>query len=194
MNRRLLILISFLVAVAAAGIGLIVADRPDVPQDVFGEEAPADASAIVPVMQANATVLGVVDGDTFEALLANGETWTIRLLGVDTPETVDPRKPVQCFGKEASQKLTDLIDGTAVRIEDDPEADEVDRYGRLLRNVYLTDGTDVNALLVREGYARELTSYPQNADRKAELRTLEREARDAGRGLWNPATCGGVKE
>ncbi|MCR4278380.1 MAG: thermonuclease family protein [bacterium] len=192
MNRRLLNFILFLVVLTASGLGLILTDKPEIPVDAIGSESSIGNADQFVVLEPNATIVRVVDGDTFIAIL-DGEDreWTVRMLGIDTPETVDPRKPVQCFGKEASQKLTDLIEGTHVRLEGDPEADEVDKYGRLLRNVFLTDGTDVNALMIQEGYAHELTSFPLNAERKAELRQFERDAREGELGLWNPETCGG---
>lgn len=139
---------------------------------------------------ANAVVPRVVDGDTFVARLDNepGE-WKIRMLGINTPETVDPRRPVQCFGKQASAKLKSLLTERRVRLAPDPQADERDKYGRLLRNVYLTDGTDVNALMVREGYAYAYLSFPLTPARKRELKALETEARVAKRGLWAPGVC-----
>jgi len=190
MNRRLVHFILFLVVMATGGIGLILADDTGKPTDVIGQEMPLYTNEDFVVLEPNAQIVRVVDGDTFKAVL-DGEDreWTVRMLGIDTPETVDPRKPVQCFGKEASQKLTDLIEGTRVRLDADPEADELDKYGRLLRNVFLTDGTDVNALMVQEGYAHELTSFPLNAERKVELRQLERDAKASNRGLWAPDAC-----
>ncbi len=139
----------------------------------------------------NATVLRVVDGDTFVARLDNepGE-WTIRMLGINTPETVDPRKSVECFGKEASEKLKALLSPESwIQLADDPKADERDKYDRLLRNVFLPDGTDVNALMVRDGFAYAYLSFPLNADRKKELKQLETEAKKERRGLWG-IKCG----
>lgn len=138
----------------------------------------------------NAFVARVVDGDTIAADVdGTTDQVKVRFLGVNTPESVDPRRPVECFGKEASAFLKHLIEGKRVSLVSDPEADEVDKYGRLLRNVVMEDGTDVNAYLVEEGYAFAYTSFPQNAERKAELLRLEREAREAERGLWSPDTC-----
>jgi len=111
------------------------------------------------------------------------------LLGVNTPETVDPGRPVQCYGKEASSFAKKTLGGQRIKLEGDPEADEYDKYGRLLRNIYLADGTDFNAELVSQGYAQAYVSFPQNADRKAELRRLESEAKEAKRGVWDPAVC-----
>lgn len=141
----------------------------------------------------NAFVVRAVDGDTLDVKLDGDEREIkVRLLGVDTPETVDPRKPVQCFGKEASAFTKSLTEGMRVRLDADPQADEVDKYGRLLRNVILGDGRDLNALLVGEGYAYAYLSFPLNPSRKAELKRLQAEAEGAERGLWSPDTCSGV--
>ncbi|MCK9360994.1 thermonuclease family protein [Patescibacteria group bacterium] len=141
----------------------------------------------------NAYVSRAVDGDTLEAALDDGTEVKIRMLGVNTPESVDPRRPVECFGKEASKHTAELVAGKRVLLRADPQADEVDRYGRLLRNVYLEDGTDVNAVLVRDGYAYAYLDYPLNKQRKVELARLQDEAEAAQRGLWNPDACNGVK-
>ncbi len=135
---------------------------------------------------ANSTVLRVVDGDTLVARLDDepGE-WTIRMLGINTPETVDPRRPVECFGKEASEKLKSLLPlDSRIRLAPDPKADERDKYDRLLRNVFLADDTDVNALMVRDGYAYAYLSFPLDAERKKELKGLETTAKQERRGLW----------
>ncbi len=193
MKRSMLNFIVVLVVLAASGFGLILAqDEPGTP-DARGYEDwryEIETDPTLQLVEPNAEVLRVVDGDTFEArYLDDDREWKVRILGIDTPETVDPRKPVECFGKEASQKMTDLIEGTRIRLDEDPEADEVDRYGRLLRNVILTDGTDVGALMVSEGYAHALTSFPLNAERKVELRELERQAQENEVGLWSPDAC-----
>lgn len=139
------------------------------------------------VVETNATVTRVKDGDTIVVKQTDGRDVTVRLLGVDTPETVDPRKTVQCFGKEASNFSKTTLDGTRIRLDADPQADERDKYGRLLRNVTLEDGTDYNAFLVKEGYAYAYLSFPLAPARKVELKKLEEEAKAAKRGLWGDA-------
>lgn len=135
-----------------------------------------------------AEVVAVVDGDTVELRLG-GRTETARLLGVDTPEVVDPDEPVQCWGPEASARTKALLPpGTAVRVTRDIEAR--DRYGRLL--VYLVrvaDGLFVNRSLVADGYARTLAIAPNDAHR-ATLGRAQSEARAAGRGLWSACARG----
>jgi len=139
----------------------------------------------------NAYVVRVVDGDTMVAILDSepDKEYKVRFLGVNTPETVDPRKPVECFGKQASDYVKSQLNNTRVMLKSDPEADEIDKYGRLLRNVFLEDGTDFCAQLVRMGYAYAYTSFPLNAERKTELRELQAEAQESGAGLWNKDEC-----
>lgn len=124
-----------------------------------------------------ATVKRVVDGDTFE--LASGEK--VRMIGVDTPETVKPNHPVEPYGKEASNYTKELLTGKKVTLKFDVEP--YDKYQRLLAYVYMEDGTFVNEKLVREGYARIMTIPPNVAQADLFL-TAEREAREGNRGLW----------
>lgn len=147
-----------------------------------------DPPSAVESVETNATVVHVVDGDTLDADIDGLGKARIRLLGVNTPETVDPRKAVECFGKDASNfsKKT-LKEGSRILLALDPQADERDKYGRLLRNVILPDGTDFNALLVREGYAYAYTSFPLSPERKVEIIRLEKEAKETNRGLWGDA-------
>jgi micrococcal nuclease len=131
-------------------------------------------------------VVEPVDGDTVVVRIGN-TTETVRLLGVDTPETKHPTKPVECFGAEASARTAALLPpGTEVRLERDLEPR--DQYGRLLAYVHLDDGTLVNLVLVAEGYAAVLVIEPNHAHAAA-LRRAGAAARAAGVGLWG--TCGG---
>lgn len=136
----------------------------------------------------NAFVSAVVDGDTIDAVLVDsGERVRVRMLGVNTPETVDPRRPVECFGKEASDFTKSLLTDARVLLEADPQADERDVYGRLLRNVITETGIDVSATLIAEGYAYAYTSFPMDPVRKKQLIDLESQAKEAKRGLWGDA-------
>lgn len=137
-------------------------------------------------------VTKVVDGDTIEVNI-NGKTEKLRLIGIDTPETVDPRKPVQCFGKEASNKAKELLDGKKVRLESDASQSERDKYDRLLRYVYLEDGTSYNKLIIAEGYAHEYT-YNTPYKYQSEYRQAQKDAENAQKGLWSPSTCAGDTE
>ena len=126
-------------------------------------------------------VISVVDGDTIK--LENGQT--VRYIGIDTPETVHPFKPVECFGKEASAKNKELVEGKTVRLEKD--ISETDRYGRLLRYVYVGD-VSVNDYLVRNGFASAV-SYPPDVKYQEQFNEAEKEARENKRGLWADNVC-----
>jgi micrococcal nuclease len=136
-----------------------------------------------------ARVVNVVDGDTVDVRVGGREE-RVRLIGIDTPETVHPRQPVMCYGREASQRAEALLQGQTVFLEADPSQDSRDRFGRLLRFVWLEDGRMVNQVLVAEGYAFEYT-YDLPYRYQREFRAAERAAREAGLGLWSEATCAG---
>jgi micrococcal nuclease len=118
----------------------------------------------------------VVDGDTI--ILGNGER--VRLIGVDTPETKHPRKPVEYFGKEASAFTKRMVEGKDVRLEYDQQ--QRDKYGRLLAYVYLIDETFLNAEIIKQGYGNAYTRFPFKY--MDEFRQYEKEARENKRGLW----------
>lgn len=124
-------------------------------------------------------VVRVVDGDTIHVRLG-GREQTVRYIGVNTPETVDPRRAVERFGKEASERNRQLVEGKTVTLEKD--VSHTDRFGRLLRYVYV-DGRMVNAALVEEGYAHA-SAFPPDVKYRDLFTRLEREARSAKRGLW----------
>jgi len=138
-------------------------------------------STLVPDTTAEVKVKKVVDGDTFT--LENGQA--IRMIGMDTPETVHPSKPVQCFGREASQKTKELLEGKVVKLEKD--ISETDRYNRLLRYVYVGD-LFVNEYLVSEGYAKS-SSYPPDIKYQDKFAESEKIAREQNKGLWNKEVC-----
>jgi len=126
-------------------------------------------------------VINVVDGDTFKIETGG----TVRMIGIDTPETVAPGKPIQCYGKEASQKTEDLIEGKEVRLEKD--VSETDKYGRLLRYVYVGD-IFVNEYLVAEGYAK-VSTYPPDVKYKDIFLQTQKKAQEENKGLWNESNC-----
>lgn len=132
-------------------------------------------------------VIKVVDGDTL-AVEINGQSETLRLIGIDTPETVDPRKPVQCFGIEASNKAKELLNGKMVSLEADDTQDERDKYNRLLRYVFLKDGTNFNKMMIEQGYAFEYT-YKIPYKYQTEFQQAEKEVRENKKGLWADDTC-----
>ena len=124
------------------------------------------------------------DGDTIVVDM-EGKQEKIRFIGVDTPETQDPRKPIQCFGKAASAYTKKIIGTQNVRLEADPTNTNRDRYQRLLRYVYLADGTLVNKKIIEDGYGFALTAFPFT--KLEEFRAAQVSARENNRGLW--ATC-----
>lgn len=126
-------------------------------------------------------VVNVVDGDTVK--LESGEV--VRYIGIDSPETMHPSKPVQCFGKDAGEKNRELVEGKEVRLVKD--VSETDKYGRLLRYVYVGD-IFVNDYFVRNGYAKA-SSYPPDVKYQDQFRQAEEEARNNKRGLWADNAC-----
>jgi micrococcal nuclease len=124
----------------------------------------------------------VIDGDTL--LLINGER--VRLIGVDTPETKHPQKPVQYFGIEAYKFTKQMAEGKVVKLEYDWQ--RRDRYRRLLAYVYLMDGTFLNAEIIKQGYGFAYTRYPFKY--MEEFRLYQREAREKKRGLWKKEVNG----
>jgi micrococcal nuclease len=131
----------------------------------------------------------VVDGDTIDVLM-NGEKFRVRLIGINTPESVDPRRPVQCFGKEASSKAKEILNGKSVFLEADPTQTDRDKYDRLLRYVFLEDGTNFNKFMVSEGYAYEYT-YDVPYKYQKEFKAAQKAAESLKKGLWAEDTCGG---
>ena len=127
-------------------------------------------------------VARVIDGDTIQ-VLSDGRQYTVRLIGADTPETKHPTKAVQRFGQEASAFTTAALDGQTVQLEIDRTGDTRDRYGRLLRSVYL-NGDNFNARLIREGYAHAIRGFRYSM--RSQFIRLEDEARQRGQGLWSP--------
>ncbi len=132
-----------------------------------------------------AQVLGVTDGDTIEVSY-QGKKTKLRFIGINTPETVDPRRPVECFGKEASNENKRLLEGKKIILEKD--ISETDKFDRLLRYVYLPldDGTKlfVNDYLVRQGFALADT-FPPDVKYSERFKLAQRQAEENLRGLWS---------
>jgi micrococcal nuclease len=184
--RRLLAAIALIVCAACA------------PPVLLEHQAPATLDREPPGYEI-AEVIRVVDGDTIAVVVTDradgpgageaqiGAEYNVRLTGIDTPESVDPRSPVECFGKEASAATTALLDGAEVVMVKDVE--DTDRYDRLLRYVYV--GAEMaNARLVVNGYAHVYT-YPPNVRHADLFVEMERQARENERGLWSTETCRG---
>ncbi len=130
-----------------------------------------------------ASVVRVVDGDTVEVRL-NGRIEKIRLIGLNTPESVDPRRPVECFGREASARAKALLP-SSLRVELEPDLSQGnrDRYVRLLRYIWLPDGRNFAAVMIGEGYGFEYT-YRLPYRYQERFRAAQRDAREHARGLW----------
>ncbi len=146
--------------------------KPDASQASCLQDAPEPPSTA-----RRATVARTVDGDTLEL----SDKTKVRLIGINTPESVDPRRPVQAYGKEASANARQLLEGQSVMIQ--PGQTPRDKYGRTLAWLWLSDGRFVNGLLVQQGYAQVYT-FADNPEHADLLRACQQEARAAGRGLW----------
>ncbi len=157
----------------AAGLYTQWLVQPDAQHD-----AVAPSATPRPAPNGLTRVAQVVDGDTIE--IEGGIR--VRYIGVNTPETVHPTKAVECFGKEASDYNKQLLSGGVVRLEKD--ITNTDKYGRLLRYIYLPDGTFVNLKLVADGYAYADT-YPPDIAHATEFVAAQRIARQSGLGLWS---------
>ena len=181
---------------AVVVVALVVsACAPPIP---LNHQSPATFN-LEPAGYEQAEVVKVIDGDTITVRITArvegvgagatqiGETHDVRLLGIDTPETVRPNTPIECFGRESSAAAKALLEDENVRLVDDVE--NVDRYGRLLRYVYIGDEM-ANARLVVNGYASVYT-YPPNVRHANLFVQLQRDARENERGLWSPDSCAG---
>jgi micrococcal nuclease len=144
--------------------------------EIASTTADATNTIVAPQSGELVKVTRVIDGDTIE--IEGGEH--VRYIGIDTPETVDPRKPVQCFGIEASKKNKELVEGKVVRLEKD--ITDRDKYNRLLRYIWLGD-TLINQELVAEGYAKSY-SYPPDVKYQDKFVAAEKKAREDKLGLW----------
>lgn len=183
--RRLLALVTMLLALALSYISSL-----DTPLPPPADEAPVlvdDAPLADGEMRA--VVERVVDGDTIVVRIGE-ETHTVRFIGINSPETVDPRRPVQCFGNEASAYMREIAEGAMVVLVDDVSQGDVDKYDRILRYVEV-DGVDIAEQMIRNGYAFEYTYNRSVYDRQDEYHAAEAEAAAAGRGLWAENTCNG---
>lgn len=127
-------------------------------------------------------VVRSVDGDTIR-VNRNGEEIVIRFIGLDTPETVAPDRPVECFGPEASARTKELVEGGQVWLEYDEASGLTDKYDRTLAFVWLDQQTMLNELLIAEGYAEEVT-YTDGYAHQRDFQDAERAAQSAGLGLW----------
>jgi micrococcal nuclease len=136
-------------------------------------------------------VTDVVDGDTIKVSY-HGRAETVRLIGIDTPEVVDPRQPVQCFGVEASTHARAILSGQMVRLEADGTQGDRDRFNRLLRYVFLRDGANFNQRMIADGFAFEYTHIVPYRY-QPQFKAAQAEAQSGSRGLWAAETCAGQR-
>lgn len=201
MNTRAYYFFGVLFLLAGIGIGLILfgpQQEPDLGKNsVFNNSPGTSITQTTPAVPTQSTQYSVpngvsalvkrtVDGDTLSVIVGEVEE-KVRLLGINTPESVDPRRAVECYGKEASRQMDILVTGHHVILVPDFTNDDRDKYGRLLRYVYLEDGTFVNEWMVKQGYAFAYTTYPFRF--KSSFVQLERIARSNELGLWNSTVC-----
>jgi micrococcal nuclease len=183
LDRRGLVLVLLLVVLLAGCDGYLEGGggrAGKAPAELATSDAERAAWPDPPKDALTAKVQRVVDGDTFIATVRSRRE-RVRVIGVDTPESVDPNRPDEPFGEEASTFAKHYLDGETVQLAGD--AEPRDRYGRMLAYVWLRDGTFWNALLAAEGYAQQLT-IPPNVTYASLFRRLVGEARRNDRGLW----------
>lgn len=184
MQKRLIIGLIVVFLALAGQDWLRSSNAGDFGTTVLVPKSPAEHPLLKPGFN---SVTRVVDGDTIVVLI-NDVSEKVRLIGVDTPETVDPRKTVQCFGKEASAFTKSLLLNKIVRLEADVSQGDRDKYGRLLRYVFLEDGTLVNKEIIAKGYGHEYT-YRLPYKYQDEFKTAQRTARESQKGLWAQGVC-----
>lgn len=162
-------------------------EKPKIESGVVGESLLANEDIRKsPTYQ----VLRVTDGDTIH-INYNGKNKKVRLIGLDTPETKDPRKPIQCFGREATAKMTELAENKNIRLEFDKTQGERDKYGRLLAFVYSEDSKNLAYEMIRQGYGNEYTYNSNPYKYQNEFKEAARKAREENKGLWAENTCAG---
>jgi micrococcal nuclease len=197
-------ILCILLAIVIQTGGLIAPSQPQANTSVFDRTTAAQPrqpnvsspAAIAdyperPAELPQATVERVVDGDTVDVNL-KGERVRLRLIGMNTPETVDPRRPVECYGREASAKARELLEGQTVWLEDDPSQQQRDRYKRFLAYIWMADGQMYNLEMIGQGYAYEYT-YSVPYKYQSLFKRAEEAAREENRGLWAPWTCDGQR-
>lgn len=165
----------------------LLSEKSNSDAQVLGNRTESEnfSEASISGIQKKYLVKKVIDGDTFE-FESEGQLFKVRMIGIDTPETVDPRRPVGCFGKNASEETKRLLEGNEVILTKD--ISETDKYDRLLRYVFLPlsggENLFINDYLVRQGFA-SASSYPPDIKYNDRFAKAEQEARENQRGLWN---------
>lgn len=185
----LLVGLAWTIAAYAVGSTNPVEVRPPQEKPVAPTAATKTSGETVSATTPTYPVVHIVDGDTID-VQKDSKKVRVRLIGINSPESVDPRRSVQCFGKEASTEMMRLVDGQSVSLETDPSQDTYDKYGRLLAYVLL-GSKNINLEMIRTGYAYEYTYHLPYKYQK-EFKAAQKEAEAAGRGLWATSTCHGA--
>jgi micrococcal nuclease len=136
----------------------------------------------------SAKVLYVIDGDTLDVVI-DGKKERVRLIGIDAPEMAYEEKQADCFAKQSKEFLREMLDGKTVQLESDPTQDNRDKYERLLRYIFVEDGTDVNRFMIAGGFAREYTYLGIPYRHQKEFQEAELEAKNKKLGLWAEGAC-----
>lgn len=165
----------------------VTIDIPDEPEEEK-EELELELELYAPEGLPYYYVISVTDGDTIRVNY-NGRSTPVRMIGIDTPETVHPNKPVECYGPESSEYARRHLSNKSVQLEFDNSQGMTDKYGRLLAYVYV-DGVSYNFHAIKDGYAYEYT-YNSAYKYQKEFMFAESEAESENRGLWSPSTCNG---
>lgn len=168
-------------------IGLVMSALIALESLISGGNVLSTEAEVIEEKGVRVQVVDVVDGDTVR-IVHNTSKKVVRLIGIDSPETVHPQKKVECFGKEASDKLLELIDDRWVYIHADNSQGDVDRYGRLLRYIFLENGTHINEHMISEGYAVEYT-YDEPYMYQSSFKKAQKNAQDSKKGLWADNAC-----
>ena len=186
--RRWAVLLCLVATACGSGISVSISDGGinGAPTAAVSIQQPA-----MPRGLPSAKIVKVVDGDTVDVQL-NGQVSRVRLIGINTPETVDPRRPVECFGKEASDRAKALLSGQNVLLESDSSQQDRDVYDRLLRYIWFPDGRLFNLQMVVEGYAYEYT-YSVPYKYQVQFKKAQQNAENQKLGLWSPQACNGKK-
>jgi micrococcal nuclease len=177
--RRFIALFTMLLAIV---LSVLTSEDPTPIETIDDVSEPAGE-------RTRALVERTVDGDTIVVLI-DGVKHTVRFIGLNAPESVDPRRADQCFSHEASEYMRSLTEGAIVTLIADESQDDVDKYGRLLRYVE-KDGVDLAAQMITDGYAFEYTYRGSEYARQAEYDVAEANAAATKRGLWAEDTCAG---
>jgi len=181
---------SFIKVILASAIvailGYVGLDVPrEVVEDALDEQLTEidDTEAATPVPNERYEVVSVTDGDTFKVLQA-GEITTVRVIGIDTPETRYSARGEECYGEEASREALRLLEATKVLLQTDSSQDTYDGYGRLLAYAQMEDGRDFGETMIENGFAEEFT-YAAAYRKQRLYQAAETAARDRTLGLWN---------